>query len=106
MTTEIVDPFPDKDPSDMLDYLFDWKALSNGNGTSDWLAPGEIITSYAVTVPAGITKVSESLTGSGTSVTVWLSGGTDGVDYPIACRITTNASRVRERTRTVPCRST
>lgn len=74
-----------KDPSDVLDYMFDW---------SDWLASGETISTYVLTVPTGITKDSESNTG--TTVTIWLSGGTSGASYEIACKITT-ATRTVEK---------
>ena len=87
-----------KDPNAVLDYKFDWKAETNGNGDSDWLASGETISSKTVTVPDGITKDSDALTDTNTSVTIWLSGGTAGVDYEVACKIATSASRTDERT--------
>ena len=87
-----------KDPNAVLDYKFDWKALTNGNGDSDWLASGETISTKTVTVDSGITKDSDALTDTNTSVTVWLSGGTAGVDYEVACKIATSASRTDERT--------
>lgn len=60
------------------DYKFDLKGVTNGSigAEKDWLESAEIISSYTVTVPAGITKDSDSKTDSDTSVTVWLSGGT------------------------------
>lgn len=93
-----------KDPSAVLDYVFDWKALTHERGSSDWLASGETITSRTVTVDAGITKDSDALTDSATSVTVWLSGGTAGNDYRVTCRITTSSSRTDERTITIQAR--
>ena len=87
-----------KDPNAVLDYKFDWKAETNGNGDSDWLASGETISSKTVTVPDGITKDSDAPGDTDTSVTVWLSGGTAGVDYEIACKIATSLSRTDERT--------
>lgn len=92
-----------KDPSAVLDYKFDWKALTNTGTGSDWLAVGETISSRTVTVPTGITKDSDSITDTNTTVTVWLSGGTAGVDYPVACRIVTSAARTDERTILVRC---
>ena len=47
------------------------------------------------TVPAGITKDSDSL-GSDTAL-VWLSGGTAGSFYTVACKITTTDGREDER---------
>ena len=96
--------FPIKDPDAVLDYKFDWKAETNGNGDSDWLASGETISTYEITVPDGITKDSDAKTDTNTSVTVWLSGGTAGVDYEVACEIVTSASRTDERTGKVPVR--
>ncbi len=76
-----------KDPDATLDYHFDW---------SDWLASGETISSEVITVPSGITLDSSSET-SGV-ITVWLSGGTAGAYYLVACKITTSATRIDERT--------
>lgn len=92
-----------KDPSAVLDYKFDWKALTNGSGTSDWLAVGETISTKTVTASSGITADSSTITDTNTSVTVWLSGGTHGVDYAVTCRIVTSAGRIDERTVTIRC---
>ena len=78
---------PLKDPSAVLDYLFDW---------SGWLASGETIDTHTITVDTGLTK--DSSTESGGKVTVWLSGGTAGINYKVACKITTSAGRTDERT--------
>ena len=93
-----------KDPNAKLDYKFDWAALTNGTGSSDWLASGETIASKTVTVTTGITKDSDSLDDSDTSVLVWLSGGTAGSDYEVTCHITTSDSRQDDRTLTVKVR--
>ena len=82
-----------KDPQAVLDYVFDW---------SDWLQDGETISSLVVTVGAGITKDSNSE--SAGIVTIWLSGGTHGSDYLVACKITTNLERTDERTMNIRCR--
>ena len=87
-----------KDPNAVLDYKFDWKASTNGNGDTDWLASGETISSKTVTAGSGITKDSDALSDTNTSVTVWLSGGTAGVDYEVACKIITSTGRTDERT--------
>ncbi len=92
-----------KDPDAVLDYKWDWKAKTNGSGTSDWLDTTETITAYTVTADTGITVDSSSITDSNTSVTVWLSGGTAGARYHVSCRITTSAGRTDERTITVRC---
>ena len=87
-----------KDPSAILDWAFDWKPLTHGvsGATSDWLATGETITDYTITADAGIT-VNSSAEDAGV-VTVWLSGGTAGINYKVACLITTSAGRTDERT--------
>lgn len=88
-----------KDPNAVLDFKFDWKPLTNGTpgGESDWLATGETISSKTITASSGITVDSSSLTDTNTSVTVWLSGGTAGATYTVACKIVTNAGRTDER---------
>jgi hypothetical protein len=78
---------PLKDPSAVLDYAFDW---------TEWLATGETITDYTITADTGITV--DSSTEDTGKVTVWLSGGTAGINYKVACLITTSASRTDERT--------
>lgn len=80
-----------KDPQAVLDYVFPW---------SEWLAAGETVTTHTVTAGAGITVNSSSVGATG-DVTVWLSGGTAGNYYSVACRIVTNAGRTDERTMTI-----
>jgi len=75
-----------KDPDAVLDYVFDW---------SDWLADGETISSHEISIETGITKDSDSADDD--SVTVWLSGGTAGEEYTVACKIVTSDSRTDER---------
>jgi len=79
-----------KDPDAVLDYAFDWNT---------WLASGETISSHVVTVPTGLTKDSD--TESDGIVTVWLSGGTAGTSYNVACKIETSDSRTEERSITI-----
>ena len=83
-----------KDPSAILDYTFTW---------TDWLESTETISSHTITVAAGLTKDSDSE--SAGVVTIWLSGGTDGTDYLVACEITTSLSRTEERSRVIKCRN-
>ena len=78
---------PLKDPSAVLDYVFDW---------TEWLATVETITDYTITADTGIT-VGSSTEDAG-KVTVWLSGGTAGINYKVACLITTTEGRTDERT--------
>ena len=92
-----------KYPQAVLDYLFDWKAGTNGNGTSDWLQSGEIITDHTVTVTTGLTVDSSSLVNTATSVQAWLSGGTNGTKYDVVCHIVTSAGREDDRTIRILC---
>lgn len=78
-----------KDPDAVLDYKVDY---------SSWLADGETISTATVTVDAGITKDSSSVTDSNTSVTAWLSGGTAGDNYKVTYHITTSDGREDDRT--------
>ena len=86
---------PLKDPSAVLDYVFDW---------TEWLATGETIAVdsetgeklITITADTGITV--DSSTELDGKVTVWLSGGTAGINYKVACLITTSAGRTDERT--------
>lgn len=78
-----------KDPADVVTYVVDWNEDSflgsdTITGTPEW------------TVPAGITKASQSNTA--TTASARLSGGTAGVDYEVACKITTVAGETFERT--------
>jgi hypothetical protein len=75
-----------KDPSSVLDYRIDW---------TDWLQPGDTISTSNWTVPAGISK--DSNTNDTVSATIWLSGGTAGNIYNIVCRIVTAVGRTDER---------
>ena len=90
-----------KDPDEVLDYLYDFAALTNGNGDEDYLQAGETISTYSFVVPTGITKDSDVLVNGDTSVKVWLSGGTLGESYNITCRIDTDAGRTVDRTMTI-----
>ena len=79
---------PLKDPSAVLDYVFDWK--------EEWLATGETIADHTITADTGITV--DSSTESDGKIIVWLSGGTAGINYKVACKITSTAGRTDERT--------
>lgn len=85
-----------KDPNAVLDYAFDW---------SSWLATSETVSSFVVTVQSGITEGTGAYASSESSgvVTVWLSGGTEGTTYSVACKIVTSAGRTDERTIYINC---
>ncbi len=78
-----------KDSDAVLDYKWDW---------SSWLESGETISTKTVTADSGITVDSSSITDSSASVTAWLSGGTAGQSYAVACKIVTSNGRTDERT--------
>lgn len=76
-----------KDPNAVLDYTLDW---------SDWLEPAsDTIASVAVAV-TGVTL--DHTTNNGTSVTIWISGGTVGTRGEARVRITTVGTGARPRT--------
>jgi hypothetical protein len=111
---------PTKDPNNVEPYFFIWcskkTGLNDGSASDTGELQGATITSYTVTVPAGITKDSDNKSAVtihgvnyaiSTVVTVWLSGGTDGTDYDVLCRIVTNETPARtlDATMTIPVRS-
>lgn len=61
------------------------------------------VSSVTWTVPDGIVKDSQREVGTIAYIT--LSGGTDGVDYEILCRMTPTAGDVIEQTITIPVRA-
>ena len=88
--------WPDKDPADVLDYTVDWSAELAAP------TPADAIASVVWTVPAGLTQGTTATIGART--TIWLSGGAAGVDYVVACKITTEQGRVIERSRKIRVR--
>ena len=80
-----------KDPEAVLDYQFDW--------SEEWLEggePPERILTHVITVPPEMTlDKSEEADGK---IAVWLSGGTAGENYKVACLVETSAGRTDERT--------
>lgn len=85
-----------KDPDAVLDFVFDW---------SDWLEEGESIDSYDLSVsPSGSLAVDSDSESSGV-ITVWLSGGTARNRYLLSCKITTDCTRIDERSMDIVCRN-
>jgi len=82
-----------KDPDAVKDYQIDW---------STWLGTDTIATS-TWTVPAGITKASDTKTD--TTTTAWLTGGTLGTDYSLVNRITTTGLRTEDQTIVIKVRA-
>jgi hypothetical protein len=78
-----------KDPDEVLDYKIDW--------ATNRLVAGDTITSSIWTItPAGLTKNSDSHTG--TATTIWLSGGTAGEAYILLNRVVTAGGRTHDET--------
>lgn len=77
----------DKDPQALLDYTVDW---------SSWLVGEDQIASVSWTVPAGITQFAATFTG--TTATIWLSGGSAGESYDVVCHVVTDEGREDDRT--------
>ena len=82
--------WPFKDPNEVLDYEIDWSARLGG----------DTISSVTWTVPGGITKNSDTV--SGDIAVIWLSGGTAGTSYDIGCRVVTTGGRTHDETATLP----
>lgn len=83
-----------KDPDEVVDYDVNW---------ADQLAEGETISTSAWTVPAGITKNSDSISSARTII--WLSGGTAGEVYECVNRIVTSAARTFDQTCKLKCKA-
>lgn len=79
--------WPNKDPDEVLDYVVNWAAR---------LESDTIVTSTWPTVPAGITKNSD--TNTATTTTIWLSGGVLGAAYEFVNRVVTAAGRTMDQT--------
>lgn len=79
-----------KTPNEKLDYTFDF--------TNDLTAIGETIEgSPTITIsPSGLTNVSASVLAGNKKVMVVLSGGTDGVDYSVTCKVNSTGSPDRD----------
>lgn len=81
--------WPFKDPNEVLDYEIDWSARIGGDA----------ISSVTWTVPSGITKDRDAV--SGDIAAIWLSGGTAGTSYDIGCRVVTTGGRTYDETVTL-----
>lgn len=107
---------PDKDPNSVEPYHFIWcsKDGTNDGSTSDTgELQGATISSQTITPATGLTLDSDNksaVTIAGISYAVntvstgWVSGGTDGTDYNLHCRIVTSDGRTLDQTMTIPVR--
>jgi hypothetical protein len=84
-----------RDPQDVLPVGNDW---------STWLEAGETITASSWTVPAGITQTTPAPSFTTTTTTIWLTGGTLNLSYPVVNHITTNQGKQRDQTLTIAVR--
>lgn len=82
--------WPSKDPQEVLDYEVDWTGRL---GSDD-------IDTVTWTVPSGITKESEDV--SGAVAVIWLSGGSAGQSYPVGCLVETTGGRTHYETILLP----
>lgn len=84
-----------KDPSATLDYQFVWGPNTK---TPPWLEDDETIATQSISItPSGLTLEESEITPDGKNVLAWLSGGTLGVTYTVACQIVTTDSRTDTR---------
>lgn len=92
-------PTKEKDPDEILDYVFDFAPNTNGRSgaSTDYLDSGETISSHSVTVPAGATLDSSAAILTNTAVRAWISGGTPGTTYRVLCQVVTTDGRTAER---------
>ena len=85
-------PTFEKDTVEKLDYTVDW---------TTWLGTDTITGVPVWTVPTPL--VLESQANSALKATAWISGGVTGKVYDVACKITTTAGRIAERSILIKC---
>lgn len=89
-----------KDSGSVEDYTVVWDVISQKHeGINDG---ADAITSSSWTVPAGITKDSDSY--SSTYTTIWLSGGTSGNSYEVTNTVTTQKGRTFKQSIRIRCK--
>lgn len=93
--------YPSALPRDVDEELQDGSATLLCKHPSN--AGGPTVATAAFTLASGITLSSQRE--SGTSAFVTLSGGTDGEDYDVLCRMTASNGQVFEQTAVLPVRS-
>lgn len=108
---------PSKDPGNVEPYYVVWcdeDGTNTGGAGDDGELQGATISTTTWILPDGITRDSSSqaavtirgiVYAINTVCTIWLSSGTDGVDYDLLCRIVTSDSRTLEQIITIPVRS-
>jgi len=84
-----------KDPTEVLDYEWDWEDVLNVAET------GDVILTALIVAPTGITV--DSFSNTSDTVTMWLSGGTLGTYYEFSCRIVTSNHHTFKRIMVIEC---
>lgn len=85
-----------KDPADVLYFKMD---------ASNWLDPGELITSQAIGDAVGLTVEEKAISDGNTSVVAKLSGGTGTEVYSVPYIWSTDGGRTKKVTLVVRMRS-
>lgn len=79
-----------KSPNENKQYVIDY---------SKWLEDGETLVSSVFSVsPAGMTVGTNVIDGTGTLLSYFVSGGSNGVYYVLTVRVTTNIGQIKEDT--------
>lgn len=88
-----------KDPNAIVDYVIDLKALTNGNGTENYLEDAETISTIDSITTDDVALVVDSsiLAAANTQIVIWLSGGTLNATHLVTARFTTSMSRTDDR---------
>jgi hypothetical protein len=89
--------WPEKDPSDTLDYVFDISEAVAGN-EGDSIATLDVL----ITPNNAGDLTLQSSSADGTQAILWLTGGFAGTIYAINITIGTNSGRIIARTVTLP----
>lgn len=92
-----------KDPDAVIEFGQDWGTGAVIDGvTADWLADDETITTSEWFITGADTDLTiDSDSHDDKTTTVWLSGGTAGVNYTLTNRITTDGGRTDDRSRII-----
>lgn len=92
--------YPEKDPSDRLDYSANFTAVLE---TAETIASG-----VWTSTPAGLTLVTQEVVGAGKIARVWITGGAAGTDYTLELTATSSLAspgpRIWQRKYTLPVR--
>lgn len=89
---------PSKDPSDILDYSFDWTKFLD----DDVIATAAFAIYVDDVIDTTLTSQG-ALVAEGT-VTTWLTGGLAGTNYSLACTVTTTGGRTAQRSAAIAVR--